>query len=123
MDAQLVAPTRVLAKGDPIAALELGTLWLGKYRERKIHQLDAQTGRVLRTIESDRFVTGVSWLDGDLWHGTWEADASELRCVDERTGAVKERLAMPPDAVVSGLEADESGRFFCGGGPSGTIRS
>jgi hypothetical protein len=27
---------------------------------------------VLRTIESDRSVTGVTWVDGELWHGTWE---------------------------------------------------
>src|SRR5262245_37358184 len=31
-----------------------GTLWVGEYRARKIHQIDAETGAVLRTIESDR---------------------------------------------------------------------
>jgi glutamine cyclotransferase len=63
-----------------------GTLWVGKYRDRKIHQVDPQTGAILRTIESNRFVTGVTWIDGELWHGTLEADASELRRVDPRTG-------------------------------------
>jgi len=38
-----------------------GTLWVGQYRERKIHQIDLQTGVILRTIESNRFVTGVTW--------------------------------------------------------------
>src|SRR5262245_27045611 len=33
-----------------------GTLWVGHYRERKIYQIDPDTGRVLRTIESNRFV-------------------------------------------------------------------
>ena len=27
-----------------------GTLWVGEYRARKIHQIDAETGAVLRTI-------------------------------------------------------------------------
>ncbi|MES2530697.1 MAG: hypothetical protein V4636_06655, partial [Pseudomonadota bacterium] len=49
-----------------------GSLWVGQYRDRKIHQIDPQTGAVLRTIESNRFVTGVTWVDGELWHGTWE---------------------------------------------------
>src|SRR5262245_13743796 len=34
-----------------------GTLWVGEYRAKKIHQIDAETGAILRTIESDRFVT------------------------------------------------------------------
>jgi glutamine cyclotransferase len=49
-----------------------GTLWVGQDRERKIHQIDPETGAILRTIESNRFVTHVSWVDGELWHGTWE---------------------------------------------------
>src|SRR4029077_10828613 len=32
-----------------------GTLWVGQYRNRKIHQIDPHTGAVLRTIESNRF--------------------------------------------------------------------
>lgn len=36
----------------------------------------------LKTIDSDRFVTGVSWVDDELWHGTCEGDESELRHVD-----------------------------------------
>ena len=38
--------------------------------------LDPETGNVLRTIESNRFVTGVTWVDGELWHGTRENDAA-----------------------------------------------
>jgi glutamine cyclotransferase len=100
-----------------------GTLWVGKYRDRKIHQVDPQTGAVLRTIESNRFVTGVTWIDGELWHGTWEGDESELRRVDPRTGEVLERLEMPPGVTVSGLESDGGDRFFCGGGRSGKVRA
>jgi glutamine cyclotransferase len=100
-----------------------GTLWVGQYRDRKIHQIDPQTGKVLRTIESKRFVTGVTWVDGELWHGTWENDKSDLRRIDPSTGAVLETLEMPPGVGVSGLESDGAGQFFCGGGGSGKIRA
>jgi glutamine cyclotransferase len=100
-----------------------GALWVGEYRARKIHQIDPATGAILRTIESDRFVTGVTWDDGELWHGTWEGDESELRRVDPEDGTVRERLRMPPGIFVSGLESDGKGLFYCGGGPSGRIRA
>jgi glutamine cyclotransferase len=61
-----------------------GTLWVAQYRNRKIHQVDPQTGAILRTIESNRFVTGVTWVGDELWHGTWEADQSELRHMTQK---------------------------------------
>ncbi|HVY14903.1 MAG TPA: hypothetical protein VHB27_06735 [Rhodopila sp.] len=100
-----------------------GALWVGEYRARKIHQVDPETGAVLRTIESDRFVTGVTWVDGELWHGTWQDETSDVRRIDPRTGAVIARLDMPPGAGVSGLESDGGDRFFCGGGNSGRLRA
>lgn len=100
-----------------------GTLWVGHYRDRKIHQLDPDTGQILRTIESNRFVTGVTWVDGELWHGTWEGDESELRRIDSRTGEVLESVKMPEGAMVSGLESDGGNQFFCGGGKSGKLRA
>jgi glutamine cyclotransferase len=99
-----------------------GSLWVGQYRDRKIHQVDPETGKVLRTIESNRFVTGVTWVDGELWHATWENDESELRRIDAKTGDVRERVTMPADVGVSGLESDGGDRFFCGGGNSGKVR-
>jgi streptogramin lyase len=109
--------------GDSGLAWAEGTLWVGEYRARKIHQIDPQTGAVLRTIVSNRFVTGVTWVDGELWHGTWEGDRSELRRIDPNTGAVLESLEMPAGIKVSGLESDGKDRFFCGGGNSGTVRA
>ena len=100
-----------------------GTLWVGQYRDRKILQIDPNTGAVLRTIASNRFVTGVTWIDGELWHGTWEGDDSDVRRVDPKTGKVLERLEMPPGIGVSGLESDGGDRFFCGGGSSGKVRT
>jgi len=100
-----------------------GTLWVGQYRDRKIYQIDPETGAILRTIESNRFVTGVTWVDGELWHGTWEGDESDVRRVDPRTGTVLETLTMPPGVFVSGLESDGGDQFFCGGGGSGKVRA
>ncbi|MPS25315.1 PQQ-binding-like beta-propeller repeat protein [Pigmentiphaga sp.] len=100
-----------------------GSLWVGHYRARKIHQIDPETGKILRSITSERFVTGVTWVDGELWHGTWEGDASDLRRIDAQSGEVLARLEMPPGTGVSGLESDGGDRFFCGGGKSGTLRS
>ena len=93
-----------------------GSLWVGQYRDRKIHQIDPETGAVMRTIESNRFVTGVTWVDGELWHGTWEGDESEIRRIDPESGAVLERLEMPHGTGVSGLESDGADLFYCGGG-------
>lgn len=109
--------------GDSGLAWAEGALWVGEYRGRKIHQIDPETGTILRTIETSRFVTGVTWIDGELWHGTWEGGASDLTRVDPQTGEVLERLDMPPDVTVSGLESDGGDQFFCGGGTSGKIRA
>jgi glutamine cyclotransferase len=111
------------AGGDSGLAWAEGTLWVGVYRERKIHQIDPDTGTILRTIESKRFVTGVTWVDGELWHATWEGDESDLRRIDPKTGEVLDRLDMPPGTGVSGLESNGCDAFYCGGGNSGKIRA
>lgn len=99
-----------------------GYLWIGQYRDRKIHQVSPETGEILRTVTSDRFVTGVTWIDDQLWHGTWEDEKSDLRHIDSQTGEVLEKIDMPDGLGVSGLESDGKDRFFCGGGNSGKIR-
>jgi glutamine cyclotransferase len=109
--------------GDSGLAWAEGTLWVGQYRNRKIYQVDPETGAILRTIESNRFVTGVSWVDGELWHATWEGEESDLRRIDPQTGDVLERIEMPNGVYVSGLESDGRDQFFCGGGPSGKVRT
>jgi len=100
-----------------------GSLWVGQYRDRKIHEIDPATGALRRTIECNRFVTGVTWVDGELWHGTWEAEESDIRRIDPRSGEVLERLEMPRGTGVSGLESDGADLFYCGGGPSGKVRA
>jgi len=109
--------------GDSGLAWAEGTLWVGEYRARKIHQIDPETGAILRTIESNRFVTGVPWVDGEMWHGTSEGGESDLRRIDPRNGEVLERLEMPKGVGVSGLESDGGDRFFCGGGKTGMVRA
>ena len=110
------------AGGNSGLAWAEGTLWVGEYRARKIHQIDPETGKVIRTIETRRFVTGVTWVDGELWHGTWEDEASDLRRIDPETGDVLEQLDMPAGIGVSGLDADRNGHLLCGGGTSGKVR-
>ena len=100
-----------------------GSLWVGEYRAGRIHRIDPTTGAILRTIQSDRFVTGVTWVDGELWHATWQDDESGLRRIDPGSGKVLEQLDMPAGTGISGLESDGAGRFFCGGGGSGKVRA
>ena len=115
--------------GDSGLAWAEGTLWVGQYRDRKIHQIDPETGAILRTIESNRFVTGVTWVDGELWHATSDTpkgskeNESELRRIDPQTGEVIATLKMPPGVDVSGLESNGADQFFCGGGNSGKVRA
>lgn len=100
-----------------------GSLWVGQYRNRTIVQINPETGDVIRSIKSDRFVTGVTWVDSELWHGTWEADESDIRRIDPDSGAVLEKLVMPAGTGVSGLESDGADIFYCGGGASGKVRA
>lgn len=100
-----------------------GTLWVGEYRARKIHQIDPESGALLRSIESNRFVTGVTWVGGELWHGTFEEERSELRHIDPQTGEILESLEMPAGVAVSGLESDGADRFFCGGANRPVVRA
>jgi len=109
--------------GDSGLAWAEGSLWVGQFRDRKIHQIDPGTGAVKRTIESNRFVTGVTWVEGELWHGTWEGDESDIRRIDPQTGAVLEQLTMPDGVGVSGLESDGADLFYAGGGGSGKVRA
>jgi streptogramin lyase len=123
------------ATGDVVAILPLppnkdyagltwaeGALWIGEYQGRRILKIDPETGGVLRTVQSDRLVTGVTFAEADLWHGALEAGGAELRRVDPGSGEVLEALAMPDGASISGLEYDGKGRFYVGGGRSGRLR-
>ncbi|HEX5006634.1 MAG TPA: hypothetical protein VFV70_05945 [Hyphomonadaceae bacterium] len=100
-----------------------GMLWVGEYRARRIHQVEPETGKVVRSIQSDRFVTGVTWMDGELWHATWEADQADVRHIDPKTGDVLEQLDMPPGVGVSGMESNGKDTFYCGGATTGRVRA
>jgi glutamine cyclotransferase len=99
-----------------------GSLWVGQFRGRKILRIDPDTGAVLSELSSNRFVTGVSFCEGELWHGTLEQGESELRHVDRKSGEVLDSVTMPPGTEIHGLESDGSDRFFCGGGRGGKVR-
>lgn len=120
---EIVATIPAPGGGNSGLAWAEGSLWVGQYRDRRILQVDPETGAVLRTIRSDRFVTGVTWVDGELWHATWEGDKSDIRHIDRESGEVLDCIEMPDGAIVSGLESDGGTRFFCGGGESGKVRA
>ncbi|WP_433937366.1 glutamine cyclotransferase [Sorangium cellulosum] len=103
-----------------------GALYAGVYRQRKILKIDPERGTVLRTLVSDRLVTGVTWADGDLWHGAMREEGgppSELRRVDALRGEVLDRLTLPEGVSLSGVEADSSGRLWCGDPATGKLRA
>jgi len=97
--------------------------WIGQHRNRKIHPVDPESGKILRTIDSNRFVTGVTWVGRELWHGTWEQKKSDLRRVDPQSGEALELIEMPQGVSVSRLESNGADLFFCGGGTSGMVRA
>jgi glutamine cyclotransferase len=99
-----------------------GALWVAQYSGRRILKIDPETGSILRTVQSDRLVTGVTFADDELWHGSNEGGQSELRQLDAASGQVLQALAMPEGAYVSGLEYDGQSRFYAGGGRSGRLR-
>jgi hypothetical protein len=66
---------------------------------------------------------GVTWVDGELWHATWEGEESDLRRIDPGTGQVFESVEMPRGVGISGLESGGHDQFFCGGGKSGRVRA
>ena len=93
-----------------------GVLWVGGYKTSKIYKVNPETGEVLKELESDRLVTGVTWIDGELWHGSAdESDDVELRKIDPETGAPIDRIRIEDGDYCSGVEADNTGRIWCGG--------
>jgi len=96
---------------------------VGNYRDRKIHQIDPATGAIKRTIESNRFVTGVDLGGREMWHGTWEAEESEIRHIDPEVAPCSSGCRMPKGMGVSGLESDGADLFYAGGGGAGKVRA
>lgn len=91
-----------------------GFLWIGQYYGAKIHKVCAKTGEIVKTLTSDRFVTGVTFADGSLWHATMQdGKPTELRRLAP-DGTVEEVLTVPANRV-AGIEADGAGGFFCAG--------
>ncbi len=91
-----------------------GHLFIGHWSEALIHKVDAKTGEVVKVLRSDRFVTGVSCIDGALWHGAAGGDKPcELRRLGA-DGSVEEVLTVPVE-MISGVEAVGDGTFWCGG--------
>ncbi len=106
-------------------AWHAGALWVGNHKDNVILKVDPATGAVRKRIASDRMVTGVTFHDGQLWHGAVERSGtsfdSELRRVDLETGEVLEARPVP-GVFVSGTEFDAQGRVWCGDPKEGKLR-
>ena len=72
-----------------------GYLWIGQYRESTIHKVDAKTGEVVKTLSSDRFVTGVSCVDGALWHGASDGGKPNELAASDPTEPLKRHCHCP----------------------------
>ncbi len=91
-----------------------GYLWIGQWRGKKILKVDAKTGEVVKTLASDRFVTGVSCIDGQLWHAAaGDGETPELRRLAP-DGTVEEAISVPV-SMIAGLERTPDGDFWCAG--------
>jgi hypothetical protein len=91
-----------------------GHLWIGQWRDAKIHKVDATTGEIVKTLATDRFVTGVSCVDGALWHGaSGDGKPNELRRLAP-DGTVEETLEVPVERL-AGVEGTADGSFWCAG--------
>ena len=97
-----------------------GYLYIGQFRESRIHKVDPKTGEVVKTLTSDRYVTGVSCVDGALWHAvSYDGKPSELRHL-AADGTVLETLRVPVEGI-AGIERTKDGDFWCAG-EKGTLR-
>ncbi|WP_426730421.1 hypothetical protein [Myxococcus faecalis] len=90
---------------------------------RRTHRIAPETGAIPRTLESNRFATGVTWVQDELWHGTREDGASDLRRLDPVDGRVLVRLTLPEGVSITGLESDSGDVLYAGGGTSGKVRA
>lgn len=115
-DGQIVRRLPAPGKGeDSGMAWADGYLWIGQCYGARIHKVDATTGEVVKTLASDRFVTGVTCVDGQLWHG---AAADDKPCELRRLGpdGASEEVLEVPVAMIAGVEAaGEAGAFWCAG--------
>jgi outer membrane protein assembly factor BamB len=100
--------------GDSGMAYADGHLFVGNGPGARIHKVDAKTGEVVRTLSSDRFVTGVSCVGGALWHAvSTDGKTPELRRLGP-DGTVEEAVPVPVEHI-AGVEGTGDGTFWCAG--------
>jgi hypothetical protein len=110
--------------GDSGLAWAEGTLWVGHYRDRKIHQVDPDTGEDpahdrIQPFRHRRHLGGWRALARHVGRGRERSSAS--RSADGRGPSSGSRCRQA--CHVSGLESDGGDQFFCGGGRSGKVRA
>lgn len=105
-----------------------GALWVGQTTTQKILKIDPETGETLKTLRTDRLVTGVCWHGDELYQGALvhfedPARDMEIRRLDPETGETKATFRMPEGKICTGIDTDDRGRFWCGGGEQGRLRA
>jgi hypothetical protein len=101
-----------------------GTLWVGQHRDRKIHQIDPETGAILAhdRVEPLRHGSDVGRRRALAWHMGRRPErhppASTPRAARFWPGS-----PCPKASQVSGLESDGADLFYAGGGSSGKVRA
>jgi len=90
-----------------------GALWVGAKRSLKVDPAD---GRLLKRVTVERLVTGVTWAEGELWHGAGADEwAGGVLRVDPNSGAETLRLECPTPTDIAGIEYEATrGVFWCG---------
>lgn len=98
------------------------SLWAGASESRKLYKLDPKTGKVLKVLNSDRFVTGITWIGSDLYHAIYpeEGKPTEIRKIDPDTGKVLEKVEVP--FTISGMAFDGE-QFWCGDCKTARLRT
>ena len=101
-----------------------GTLWVGQYRDRKIHQIDPRDrgDPAHHRIQPLRHRRHLGRRRAVARHLGRRRERTAARRSANRRGAGEARHAAP-ERCVSGLESDGGDQFFCGGGSSGKVRA
>ena len=100
-----------------------GTLWVGGPGTANLHQIDPQTGAVLRTIESQPLRHRRHWWMREL-PGTPPGKVTRANCgtsiLKRAKGLASSRCR--PTYTLRAPDSDGADRFFCGGGNTGKVR-
>ncbi len=98
-------------------------LWAGAFASKVLYKIDPDSGKILKKLQSDRLVTGITWVGRELWHAVARDEENSevyLRNIDADSGKVKTEHKV--SHTISGL-AHDGESFWCGDCGEGKLRS